>query len=302
MQKITPFLWYNDNAEEAAKFYKSVFSDTKIKTTTRYSQESSKAAGMPKDSVMTVSFEIFGHPFVAINGGPAFKLNPSVSFFVYGKTEKEVEEIWNKLSAGGKILMALDKYPFSEKYGWVEDKFGVSWQVMIAAGEIEQKIIPSLMFTKNTGKAEEAINFYTSVFSQRDGSSNDSKPGNFFRYEDGQKPDEDSSVAYADFTLEGQKFAAMDGGQMHDFSFNEAVSFVVNCNDQKELDYYWNKLSAFPKSEMCGWCKDKYGVSWQIVPAKLGELLSSKEPGKSQRVMQKVLGMKKLDIKTLENA
>jgi predicted 3-demethylubiquinone-9 3-methyltransferase (glyoxalase superfamily) len=295
MQKITPFLWFDANAEEAVKFYTSVFKNAKIKITTRYSEESAKASGRPKVSVMTIAFDFYGYPFTAINGGPVFKLNPSVSFFVYGKTEAEVEELWKKLSEGGKILMALDKYPFSEKYGWLEDKFGVSWQIMISTGEIEQKIIPSLMFTKNSGKAEEVINFYTSVF-------RNAKPGNFFRFEDGQAPDKDSKIAYADFTLEGQKFAAMDGGQMHDFSFNEATSFVVNCEDQKELDYYWNKLSANPQSEICGWLKDKYGLSWQVVPSKLGELLSNKEPGKSQRVMQKVLQMKKLNIAELENA
>ena len=296
MQKINPFLWFDNNAEEAAKFYASVFKDSKIKTTTKYSEESAKASGRAKGSVMTVAFDLYGQPFVAINGGPVFKFNPSVSFFVNCKTEVEVEEIWNKLSDGGKILMALDKYPFSEKYGWLEDKFGVSWQIIIFRGEAEQKIIPSLMFTKNvTGKAEEAINFYTSIF-------DNAKPGSFFKFEEGQKPDKDSSIAYADFTLEGQKFAAMDGGHMHDFSFNEAISFVVNCDNQKELDHFWNKLSAVPQAEMCGWLKDKYGLSWQIVPTALGELLSSKESGKSQRVMQAVLQMKKLDIETLKNA
>ena len=298
MQKINPFLWFDDNAEEAANFYTSVFKDSKIKTTTKYSEESAKASGRPKGSVMTVAFDLYGQPFVAINGGPVFKLNPSISFFVNCKTEKEIEELWSKLSKEGKVLMALDKYPFSEKYGWLEDKFGVSWQLIIFSGEAEQKIIPSLMFTKNvTGKAEEAINFYTSVF-------NDSKPGSFFRFEEGQKPDKDSSIAYADFTLEGQKFAAMDGGRMHEFSFNEAISFVVNCDNQKELDHFWNNLSkgGDPKAQMCGWLKDKYGVSWQIVPKDLGNLLSSKEPGKSQRVMQKVLQMKKLNIAELENA
>ncbi len=296
MQKINPFLWFDDNAEEAVNFYTSVFKDSKIKTTTRYNEGSAKASGRPKDSVMTITFDLYGQPFVAINGGPAFKINPSISFFVNCKTEKEVEELWNKLSNGGKILMALDKYPFSEKYGWLEDKFGVSWQIIIFRGEAEQKIIPSLMFTKNvTGKAEEAINFYTSVFKH-------AKPGSFFKFEDGQAPDKDSKIAYADFTLEGQKFAAMDGGHMHDFSFNEAISFVVNCDNQKELDHFWDKLSAVPQAEMCGWLKDKYGVSWQIVPAALGDLLSSKESGKSQRVMQKVLQMKKLDIETLKNA
>jgi predicted 3-demethylubiquinone-9 3-methyltransferase (glyoxalase superfamily) len=296
MQKINPFLWFDDNAEEAANFYTSVFKDSKIKTTTKYSEESAEASGRPKGSVMTVAFDLYGQPFVAINGGPIFKINPSISFFVNCKTETEVEELWNKLSNGGKILMALDKYPFSEKYGWLEDKFGVSWQIIIFRGEAEQKIIPSLMFTKNvTGKAEEAINFYTSVFKH-------AKPGSFFRFEEGQKPDKDSSIAYADFTLEGQKFAAMDGGHMHDFSFNEAISFVVNCDNQKELDHFWNKLSAVPQAEMCGWLKDKYGLSWQIVPTALGELLSNKESGKSQRVMQAVLQMKKLDIETLKNA
>ncbi len=298
MQKINPFLWFDDNAEDAVNFYSSVFKDSKIKTKTKYSEESAKASGRPKDSIMTVAFDLYGQPFVAINGGPVFKFNPSVSFFVNCKTEKEIEELWNKLSDGGKILMALDKYPFSEKYGWLEDKFGVSWQLIIFNGEAEQKIIPSLMFTKNvTGKAEEAINFYTSVF-------NNSKPGSFFRYEEGQAPDKESSVAYADFTLEGQKFAAMDGGHMHDFAFNEAISFVVNCDNQKELDHFWNKLSegGDPKSQMCGWLKDKYGLSWQIVPKALGDLLSSKELGKSQRVMQKVLQMKKIEIAELENA
>ncbi len=235
---------------------------------------------------------------MSINGGPVFKINPSVSFFVNCTTEKEAEDLWNKLSNGGKVLMPLDKYPFSEKYGWLEDKFGVSWQIIIYRSEVEQKIIPSLMFTGNvTGKTEEAINFYTSVF-------NDSRPVSFSRYENGRKPDEESSVAYADFILEGQKFAAMDGGHMHDFSFNEAISFVVNCDNQKELDHFWDNLSSGgdPKAQMCGWLKDKYGLSWQVVPTALGELLSSKEEGKSQRVMQKVLQMKKLDIAELERA
>ena len=298
MKNINPFLWFNNNAEEAIGFYTSIFRDSKIKTTTRYSEESSKVAGMPKDSVMTISFDLFDQPFVAINGGPAFKFNPSVSFFINCKTEQEVEDLWNKLSDGGKILMALDKYPFSEKYGWLEDKFGVSWQIIISTGTIEQTIVPSLMFTRNVnGKAEEAINFYTSVF-------NDAESGSIFRYEAGQKPDEESSVAYADFTLEGQKFAAMDGGHIHDFTFNESISFVVNCDNQKEINHFWDKLSegGDPKAQMCGWLKDKYGLSWQIVPTVLGELLSSKEPGKSQRVMQKVLQMKKLNIDTLKEA
>jgi predicted 3-demethylubiquinone-9 3-methyltransferase (glyoxalase superfamily) len=303
MQKITPFLWYDSNAEEAVNFYTTVFKNSKVGTLTRYDDAGAAATGRPKGSVMTVSFNLDGHEFTAINAGPAFKLNPSVSFFVNCKTEKEVEDLWNKLSAGGKVLMALDKYPFSEKYGWVEDKFGVSWQVIISAGEIEQKIIPSLMFTKNSGKAEEAINFYTSVFSQRDGSPNNSRPGSFFRYENGQAPDKDSKIAYADFTLEGQKFAAMDGGHMHDFSFNEAVSFVVDCKDQAEVDYFWNKFTADGGEEsMCGWLKDKYGVSWQITPKILIDMINDKDPVKAKQAMMAMLQMKKIVISDLEKA
>ena len=302
MQKITPCLWFDNQAEQAVNFYKSVFDNIKIGRTAKYDKASAQASGQREGSILTTEFEIEEYKFLGLNGGPIFKLNPSVSFFVNCKTIEETEQLWKKLSDGGKILMALDKYPFSEKYGWLEDKFGVSWQLIIFNGEADQKIIPSLMFTKNTGKAEEAINFYTSVFSQRDGSPDNSKPGSFFRFENGQAPDKDSKIAYADFKLAGQKFAAMDGADEHNFNFNEAISFVVNCETQEEVDYYWDKLSALPQAEMCGWLKDKYGVSWQIVPAKLGELLSSKENSKSQRVMQKVLQMKKINIAELENA
>lgn len=293
MQKIIPFLWFDTQAEEAANFYAAIFKNAKVGLTTKYSEESSAASGRPAGSVMTIAFQIEGYNFTAINGGPAFKINPSVSFFFYSKDESEIDTLWKNLSDGGTALMELDKYDWSKKYGWVQDKFGVSWQLMLVENDIRQKIVPSFMFTNNSGKAEEAINFYTSVFE-------DAQPGAVFKYEPGQKPDEDSSVAYADFTLEGQLFAAMDGGHMHNFSFNEAISFLINCRDQKELDHYWNKLSAVPEAEMCGWLKDKFGISWQVVPAVLPQLLTDGE--KSQRVMQKVLQSKKLNIAELEEA
>lgn len=295
MQKITPHLWYDKEAKEAAEFYVALFPNSKITNVTTLHDT-------PSGNADVVSFELSGQKFMAISAGPLFKFNPSVSFLVYCKTEKEVEDLWNKLSAGGKVLMALDKYPFSEKYGWLEDKYELSWQIIISTGDIEQKIIPSLMFTKNTGKAEEAINFYTSVFSQRDGSPDNSKPGNFFRYEEGQAPDKDSKIAYADFILAGQKFAAMDGGQMHNFSFNEAISLMVNCEDQKEIDYYWEKLSVVPEAEQCGWCKDKYGVSWQITPTILDEMMRKGTPEQVDRLTQAFLPMKKFNIDELEKA
>ncbi len=296
MQKITPFLWFDNQAEEAAKFYTSLFKNTKIGVITKYSDESAKASGRPAGSVMTVAFTLEEYNFSAINGGPVFKINPSISFFYHSNDEKEIDHLWSKLSEGGKVLMELNKYDWSPKYGWVQDKFGLSWQLMLTENEIKYKITPSLLFTgKVFGKAEEAMNFYLSVFKN-------SKVEGIYKYGPDSKPNVENAVMYEDFILEGNKFAAMDGAGEHNFNFNEAISFVVNCDDQNELDYYWDKLSAVPQAEMCGWLKDKFGISWQVVPAKLGELLSSKEPGKSQRVMQKVLGMKKLNIEELENA
>jgi len=296
MQKITPFLWFDNNAEEAMNFYTSVFKNLKLGSITRYDEAGAAAAGRPKGSVMTASFKLDGEEFVALNGGPHFKFNPSISFFVVLNSEEEVDKLWEKLKESGKVLMELQKYDWSKKYGWVEDKYGLSWQLMVTEDDVKQKIIPSLLFVdKVYGKAEEAINFYLSVFK-------DAKMESIYKYGADNQPDNENAVMYADFMLEGKKFAAMDSAREHNYAFNEAISFVVNCDNQEELDYYWNKLSANPQAEMCGWLKDKYGVSWQIVPTILNELLSSKDPGKSQRVMQKVLQMKKLDIEELEKA
>jgi predicted 3-demethylubiquinone-9 3-methyltransferase (glyoxalase superfamily) len=157
MPKITPFLWFDNQAEQAARFYISVFKKSKIVNIARYGEEGERVAGRPKGSVMTVAFQIDGQHFIALNGGPHFK-------------------------------------------------------------------------------------------------------------------------------------------------FTEAISFVVNCQTQAEVDYYWKKLSAGGKEVQCGWLKDKYGLSWQIVPAVLSELLSSKDAGKSERVMQAMLKMVKLDIKALKIA
>src|SRR4051794_39777790 len=164
MQKITPFLWFDNQAEEAVDFYCSVFKNSKKGGAARYDEAGAKAAGRPKGSLMTAAFQIEEHEFVALNGGPMFKINPSISFFVNCKTEGEIKELWDKLSDGGTVLMPLDKYPFSDKYGWVQDKYGLSWQLILSPAAL-QKIIPSLMFVGNVcGKAEEAINFYASIF------------------------------------------------------------------------------------------------------------------------------------------
>ena len=296
MQKITPHIWFENQAEEAAKFYTSIFKNGAITSTSRYSEVGQEVHGMAPGTVMTTAFTIEDFNFIALNGGPAFTPNGSISFFVNYESKDEINELWGKLADSGKVFMELGSYPFGEWYGWVEDRFGLSWQLMLTKSKPAQTIVPSLMFTGDkAGKAEEAIAFYTSVFKN-------SKPGTLFPYGSGQEPDKEGTLAYADFTLENQLFAAMDSAREHSFTFNEAISLMVHCNDQAEVDYYWEKLSAVPESEQCGWLKDKYGVSWQIAPTVLSELLGRQDAEGSKRAMAAMLKMKKLDIAELEKA
>lgn len=293
IQMITPFLWFDNQAEEAVNFYTSIFKNSRIKFVTRYSTEAARASGMKENSVMTAAFRIEGEEFVALNGGPAFKITPAISFFVSCENLSEIEKLWEMLSKGGTVLMALDQYPFGEKYGWIQDRFGVSWQLMLMPRA--QKIAPCFLFVgEQYRKAEEAINFYVSVFLN----------SNIIQLERYKADQGQEGVVHARFSLNGQEFIAMDSGLEHAFTFNPAISMVVNCETQEEVDYYWEKLAegGYEGAQQCGWLQDRYGISWQIVPATLGELLSDPDPAKSGRVMQAMLRMKKIDIHALKQA
>lgn len=312
MQKIVPCLWFDNECEDAMNFYVSAFSglsgeqnDSRVVSVLRYEEgmETPGIEGMI-GKVLTGIFELGGYRFMALDGGPYFKLNPSISFIINfdpsrnRNSRTDLESLWQKLSQDGKVLMELQEYPYSELYGWVEDRFGVSWQLMLNDQESEPRpfIMPSFLFVDNVaGKAEEAINFYLSVFKN-------SRLGMLERYPAGMEPDTEGSAMYADFMLEGQWFAAMDSAREHGFAFSESVSLLVNCRDQQEVDMFWEKLSHVPESEQCGWLKDKFGVSWQIVPEKMGELLSDPDKERVHRVLNRMLQMKKLDIRELEEA
>lgn len=276
--KIYPCLWFDGQAKEAAGLYASAFNDFRITS----------------ESPMVVSFELAGQKFMALNGGPMFAPTPAVSFFAVCDTTAEMERAWERLSAGGEVLMPLDKYPWSEQYGWVQDRFGVSWQLSLGKlEEVGQKFTPSLMFTnQQAGKAEEAITFYTGIF-----------PGSsvvgVLRY-DARDGDVEGTVKHAQFKLGQQVFMAMDSSLPHSFSFTEGVSLVVTCETQEEIDYYWSRLTEGGQESRCGWLKDRYGVSWQVVPAVLGELMS--DPERAPRVVQAFMEMSKLDIAQLRNA
>ena len=193
--------------------------------------------------------------------------------------------------------MPLESYPFSERYGWTTDKYGLSWQIMHAGDrEVTQRITPTLMYVGDVaGRTEEAINFYASVFPN-------SKVGDINRYGKGEEPDKEGTTRHAGFLINGYEFAAMDSAREHDFGFNEAISIMVYCDDQAEIDSYWDALSAVPESEQCGWLKDKYGVSWQIVPIAMDKMMAEGSKEQIARVTQTFLPMKKLDLAELQKA
>ncbi len=312
IQKIIPGLWFDKQCEEAMNYYVSAFSDLSgekkesgIISIQRY-EKGMETPGIDEmlGKVLTGVFVLQGYRFMALDGGPVFQFNPSVSFMlnfdpsVNQNSWKNLDALWNKFLQGGKVLMELQEYPFSKHYGWIQDKYGISWQLFLSDpdGDPRPFIVPSLMFTGNvTGKAEEAVDFYLSVFK-------DSGKGIIERYPSGMEPEKEGTVMYSDFRIGDQWFAAMDSAYMHGFTFNESISLIVNCKDQDELDSIWNKLSHVPESEQCGWLKDKYGVSWQIVPEKLGLLLSDPDKEKVHRVLNSLLQMKKIEIKELEEA
>lgn len=277
--KIHTCIWYNNTAQEAVKLYASAFGEVK----------------MVSDSGMVVMFEIKGLPIMGVNGGDNFRPTPAFSYYVSFDTEQETEKAWDILVEEGKTLMALDKYDWNSKYGWLEDKYGVSWQLWTGPfSKAEQKVVPGLMYcNKVQGKAEEAINLYTSLFP-------DSSRGMTANYPD-ETPEIAGQIVHAEFTLNNVLFKAFDSGIPHGFDFTEGMSVVVHCDSQSQIDRYWNTLTQDGGQEgQCGWCKDKFGVSWQILPSILPQLMS--DPEKGQRVVQAFMKMKKFDIQALENA
>jgi predicted 3-demethylubiquinone-9 3-methyltransferase (glyoxalase superfamily) len=290
MQKITPHLWFDTEAVEAAGFYASVLPDSRVTDVTTIHDT-------PSGDTDVVSFELWGQPFMAISAGPLFRFTPAVSFLISCTTAEEVDALWARLADRGTALMPPGSYPFSERYGWTEDRYGLSWQIMLAGEERSaQRITPTLMFVGDVcGKAEEAITFYTSVFPN-------SKVGPIVRYGEGEEPDEEGTIKHADFVLEGDGFAAMDSARVHDFGFNEAISFLVSCENQEEIDRYWDSLSAVPEAEQCGWLKDRYGLSWQVVPHAMHEMLRTGTKEQIARVTEAFLEMKKFDLAELQRA
>jgi predicted 3-demethylubiquinone-9 3-methyltransferase (glyoxalase superfamily) len=275
---IYPCIWFDKQAKEAAEFYCSAFPESEVKCVTP----------------LVTTFAIRGKLFMGLDGGPQHQPNPSVSFFQVFKSDEELSKAWNMLSEGGKVMMPLDTYPWSSKYGWLEDKFGVSWQLSLAMSADEgPDVFPSLMFTgQQNGKAQQAIDFYTSLFP-------DSKVSLISKYEAGEH-DREGNIKHAQIYLNGYRIALMESSMDHKFDFNWGVSLVVNCDTQEEIDYYWNTIAERGKPSMCGWTQDEFGLWWQIVPASLGTYMT--DPAKAPKVMEAFMKMSKFNIAELEQA
>lgn len=299
-QKIVPCVWIADDAEAAAAFYTQVFRDAVVTDTKRYPDD---AASLPDfqrhmaGKTLTVTLEIRGFQIMLLNGDASLRPSPSLNLMVnldpllYEDAREYLDDLHGALLAdGGLERMPLGEYPFSPHYAWVEDRFGVNWQLMLTDPEGDPRpfMMPSFMFGgAHQNESTAAVDTYLSLFP-------DSALSHRVTYGDmggvpetGQSepsPATADSIAFSDFRLAGQWFVAMDSGAVQDFTFTEALSLVVNVDDQQELDHYWDALSHVPESEVCGWLKDRFGVSWQITPRDIDELL--RRPGAYDRMMR----------------
>lgn len=313
-QRIVPNIWCTRNAEEAGAFYASAFENAHAEVESRYPLTGlldfqQEFAGEP----LTVGLTISGTRFVLINAGDEFRPGPSISFMLNfdpmlfdcgeiggGETgggeeqaRASLDRLWARLAEGGSVLMPLGEYPFSRHYGWVQDRYGVNWQLMLTdpAGDPRPFIIPALMFDGDAqDRAAEAADFYVSVFADSPGGA---EVGNRYPYGAPTGKAGADALAFGEFRIGDQWFMAADNGSGVDHGFSCGVSLEVGCADQAEIDRLWEALSAVPEAEQCGWLTDRFGVSWQIVPEDMGELME--RPGAYGNMME----MKKIVIADL---
>jgi predicted 3-demethylubiquinone-9 3-methyltransferase (glyoxalase superfamily) len=291
MQKIVPHLWFDTQARAAAEAYVDAFPHSKIVS-------SVLLPATPSGTAESLTISLAGYEVMLLSAGPLFTLNPSCSLMVTLPSADAVDALWDRFSPGSTVLMPLDTWPFNPRYGWLTDRFGTSWQLMVDVTQHQPVVIqPALMFTGAiAGHAEHALMAYTRLFER-------SSVDLLARYEPGESPaDAPGTIKHGRFTLAGQPFAALDSALPHGFAFNEAFSLLVRCDTQAEIDRLWDALSADPEAEQCGWLKDSFGLSWQICPTRMDEMMATGTPEQIARVTAAFMPMKKLDAAALEAA
>lgn len=287
MQTIIPHLWYNTEAKEAVAFYVDLFGGNVDWTYT--------ITDTPSGDSDLIQFQLGNMTLAAISAGPYFKLNESMSLMVNVASKDEVTRLYQALSEGGRVLMPLGEYPFSPYYVWLEDRFGLSWQLSYAPDlDKPYQFDICLLFSQGqVGLAQPMLDYYKDKLPQ-------ARLGRLSYYGEGEAAVEAAKLNYAELLVAGQKMIVMDHGYGGEASFNEAFSLMVYVDSQDELDFYYDLLSAVPEAEMCGWVKDQFGISWQIVPRMLMEAYDTASPEKVKAVNAAVMTMKRLDIAKIQ--
>ncbi len=294
MRRIVPCLWYTREAGEAAEFYKLALPDTRIKKISHFDEVPPEAGGIKSGDVMLVKLMIGDSEIHLLNGGPYYEHTPSVSLMVTVGSKEELDLIHQKLSPGGTALIEIGEYPFSPRYTFFSDKFGVHWQLIMKEGE-KLKVTPTVIFGgEKQGLGPEAMEHYLSIFA-------DSSVLEEERYKKNEGGIE-NSLKYSCLKIGESELVIMDAGNPSPMVLTGAISFVVPCKDQNEIDSFWEKIGAEGKEIHCGWIEDKFGVSWQVVPENLDMFINGPDKEKARRAMRAMLKMVKLDMDKIRSA
>lgn len=288
MQTLIPHLWYDKEALEAARFYTSVFPESQLDWTYHLSDT-------PSGDAQLVQFRLVNMTLAAISAGPYFHLNESMSLMVQVSKKEEVDRLYQSLSQNGKVLMPLGEYPFNAYYVWFEDQYGLSWQLLYNPEQtVSHHLEICLLFSKDqVGSAEDFLQKYVSLLPG-------AELGQRSYYAQGEASLPQAKLNYGELVLPNQKLIVMDHGYGGENGFNEAFSLMIYVNSPEEMAAYYDAFSSVKEAEQCGWVKDEFGISWQIVPQKLMEAYGN--PAQADRlkaVNAAILEMKRLDYQRI---
>ncbi|CQR25250.1 glyoxalase/bleomycin resistance protein/dioxygenase superfamily protein [Streptococcus varani] len=283
MQTIIPHLWFDREALEAAQLYTSPFPDSHMDWT-------HDLTDTPSGDAVLVQFQLANLTLAAISAGPYFKLNESTSLMVHFQNKDELDRIFETLSEAGRVLMPLGEYPFNSYYVWLEDQFGLSWQFFYSPenSRAVQLEICLLFSQEQVGQVRSFLEKAQALFPN-------SQIGTVNHYQENEKQEAKAQINYGELLLNQQRLVVMENGFGGENSFNEAFSLMVYTDSQEETQRLYQQLSHVPESEQCGWVKDEFGISWQIVPRPLMDAYQILSKEEMKPVHDAILTMKRLN-------